>query len=285
MYKIAIASGKGGTGKTTLSVNLAAMLSESQSVRLCDMDVEEPDSGLFLQTTQVEELTVQRFTPEWDEKKCTLCGKCQSNCNFNAVIRLADQIMVFPELCHSCYACSELCPENALPMKASPMGVITSSSHEKLKFTEARLNVGVEQAVPLIENTHKYLDNLSEKAEYVIIDSPPGTSCPMIHTIKEADFVILVTEPTPFGLHDLELAVKTVMKLGIPLGVVINRGDENNNLIVDFCDLHSIDIIAVIDDDRSVAAHYASGDLVYKHVSTFRESLKNISLSIQNLLN
>ncbi|PLW95092.1 MAG: ATPase [Marinilabiliales bacterium] len=284
MFKIAIASGKGGTGKTTLSVNLAAMLSDSESVRLCDMDVEEPDSGLFLNVDQKEKTVIQRFTPQWDEDKCTLCGKCQENCNFNAVIRLADQIMIFPELCHSCYACSELCPKNALPMIPSPMGVISSSRHEQLRFTEARLNVGVEQAVPLITQTHQYLNNLNEKAKFVIIDSPPGTSCPMIHTIKEADFVILVTEPTPFGLHDLQLAVETVRQLGIPMGVVINRGDDNNTLITDFCTANSIDVMAIIKNDRSVAAHYAAGDLVYKHVSTFRESVETIAGRIQNLL-
>jgi MinD superfamily P-loop ATPase len=283
MFKIAIASGKGGTGKTTLSVNLAAILSESESVRLCDMDVEEPDSGLFLNVDQQEQTVIQRYTPQWDEEKCTLCGKCQENCNFNAVIRLADQIMVFPELCHSCYACSELCPENALPMMPSPMGVISSSIHNKLRFTEARLNVGIEQAVPLITQTHEYLENLNEKAKYVIIDSPPGTSCPMIHTIKEADYVILVTEPTPFGMHDLQLAVETVRELGIPMGVVINRGDDNNTLITDYCSAQSIDVISIIDNDRSVAAHYAAGDLVYNHVKPFRESVETIARSIQKL--
>lgn len=277
MKKIAIASGKGGTGKTTVSVNLAAMLSEKHHVLLCDMDVEEPDASLFLNPLIAEEKITYRNTPQWDEEKCTLCGKCQQNCNFNAIIRLADQIMVFPELCHSCYACSELCPENALPMVPSAMGKITSGNYDKLKTVEARLNVGVEQAVPLIEQAHEYIGQFSMDTEIAIIDSPPGTSCPMIHAVKECDYAILVTEPTPFGLHDLRLAVETTRQLGLPFGVVINRGDENNTLITDYCEEESIQLLAIIGHDKDVAKTYAGGGLIYNKVEGFRESLNKLA--------
>lgn len=284
MLKISIASGKGGTGKTTVSVNLAALLSEHENIMLCDMDVEEPDSGLFLEPEPVEEIITKRFTPQWDEVKCTLCGACHKNCNFNAIIKLADQIMVFPELCHGCHACSELCPANALPMVSSPMGKITTGKHEHLIFTEARLNVGVEQAVPLIEQTHEYINNYRENPLLVIIDSPPGTSCPMIHTVKETDYVILVTEPTPFGLHDLQLAVETVRQMNIPFGVVINRGDSNNDLIKDYCNGENINIISIISNSRDVAERYSEGSLVYKKVPEFKDAINRIAEHIKSLL-
>ncbi len=277
MLKISIASGKGGTGKTTVSVNLAALLSETENVMLCDLDVEEPDSGLFLQPQPIEQIITQRYTPQWDEENCTLCGECQKNCNFNAVIRIMDQIMVFTELCHGCYACSELCPVNALPMVNSPMGKITTGKHDNLIFTEARLNVGVEQAVPLINQTHDYINNFKEKPEIVIMDSPPGTSCPMIHAVKQTDFVILVTEPTPFGLHDLQIAVETVRALKLPFAVVINRGDSNNAIINDYCKKENINVIAVIANSREVAERYSEGAMVYKTVPKFRESIIQIS--------
>lgn len=277
MLKISIASGKGGTGKTTVSVNLAALLSETENVMLCDLDVEEPDSGLFLQPQPIEQIITQRYTPQWDEEKCTLCGECQKNCNFNAVIRVMDQIMVFTELCHGCYACSELCPVNALPMVNSPMGKITTGKHDNLIFTEARLNVGVEQAVPLINQTHEYINNFTEQPEIVIMDSPPGTSCPMIHAVKHTDFVILVTEPTPFGLHDLQIAVETVRALKLPFAVVINRGDSNNAIINDYCQKENINVIAVIANSREVAERYSEGAMVYKTVPGFKESIIQIS--------
>lgn len=285
MLKISVASGKGGTGKTTVSVNLAALLSEGhKNVMLCDMDVEEPDSGLFLAPKPIEEKITKRFTPQWDEEKCTLCGACQKNCNFNAIIRLADQIMVFPELCHGCFACSELCPVNALPMVPSPMGKITTGKHENLIFTEARLNVGVEQAVPLIEQTHEYINKYQSNPNIVIIDSPPGTSCPMIHTVKETDSVILVTEPTPFGLHDLQLAVETVRQMKLPFGIVINRGDSNNDLITDYCNTENINIISIIANSRAVAERYSEGSLVYKKVPEFKDAINRIAEHVKSLL-
>jgi len=201
---IAIASGKGGTGKTTVATNLAALIAESYNTVLCDLDVEEPNSGIFIEADLVHEEHKYKMIPEWDQKKCSMCGICQEVCNFNAIIQLGLQIKIFPQLCHSCYACSELCPSGALPMVPKKMGVLKHFNHRNLDFIESRLDIGEEQAVPLISQTIKYVNNKFPNDIIKIYDSPPGTSCPVIEATKYADFVILVTEPTPFGLHDLK---------------------------------------------------------------------------------
>jgi len=275
--KIAIASGKGGTGKTTLAVNLAAFLAERYPVVLCDLDVEEPDTALFLKPKITETETAYRYTPQWNEVNCTLCGECQKNCNFNAIIQLSDQIMVFDGLCHSCYACSELCPTNALPMVQSPMGVISQGNYHTLKFMEARLNVGIEQAVPLINKAHKSIDAIAANYRFLLFDCPPGTSCPMIHAISETDYVILVTEPTPFGLHDLKLAVETVQQLGKKTGIVINRADASNAIITDYCASAQVQIIGTIANEREIAEQYSTGALIYKNNAAFEAQLERIT--------
>jgi len=221
--KIAIASGKGGTGKTTLSTNLAGYFAEKGDVILTDLDVEEPNSGLFIKGESVYKEDKYKMIPEWEQEKCTLCGLCQEVCNFHAVIQLVDLIMVFPELCHSCYACSELCPADALPMIPKKIGELNHFEKDNLTFVESRLDIGQEQAVPLISQTNEYIDKHFHKEALKLYDSPPGTSCPVIEAVKNADFVILVTEPTPFGLHDLKLAVDTLKELKKKFGVVVNR--------------------------------------------------------------
>ena len=203
--KIAIASGKGGTGKTTLATNLASYLAEKEDVVLIDLDVEEPNSGLFIKSTMVREEEKYKMIPEWNPDQCTLCGRCQEVCAFHSVIKLGNQIMVFPELCHGCYACSELCPTNSLPMIPQKMGELKHFQNDKLSFVESRLDIGQEQAVPLISQTHDYVDRFFSKEIIKLYDCPPGTACPVIEATKGVDFIILVTEPTPFGLHDLKL--------------------------------------------------------------------------------
>lgn len=269
--KIAIASGKGGTGKTTLSTNLSVLLSETESVVLTDLDVEEPNSGLFIKGDLKSEEIKYKMIPEWKEDTCTLCGECQKNCNFHAVIQLGPQIMVFPELCHSCFACSELCPTNSLPMQAQRMGTIKEFQYQKMAFIESRLDIGQEQAVPLIGQTNEYVDQTFNENYIKIFDAPPGTSCPVIEATKEVDYVILVTEPTPFGLHDLKLAVETMKKLKKDFGVVINRYGLGNDDVVDYCEKEDVQILAKIPNSRKVAEIYSKGDLIYDKIPEIHE--------------
>ncbi len=278
---IAIASGKGGTGKTTLSTNLASFLAENDNVVLVDSDVEEPNSGLFLKGNLISEEEKFKMIPQWNKNACTLCGECQKNCNFHAVIQLGTMILVFPELCHSCYACSELCPTDALPMISKKIGDLSHFKINKLDFIESRLIIGEEQAVPLIKQTIQYV-NAHFKNHIKIFDSPPGTSCPVIETVKDADFVILITEPTPFGLNDLKLAVETVEELNKKFGVVINRYGTGNNKVEQFCEKQNIPIIAKIPDKREIAELYSKGKLLYKKIPEVAEELKKIKKFLFN---
>ncbi|MFP4023679.1 MAG: P-loop NTPase [Thiohalospira sp.] len=275
--RIAIASGKGGTGKTTLSANLAAFLSKTEPVVLTDLDVEEPNSGLFIKGKLENEEIKYKMIPEWKEETCTLCGECQKNCNFHAVIQLGTQILVFPELCHSCYACSELCPTDSLPMVSQRMGELKHYSADNINFIESQLDIGQEQAVPLIGQTIKYVEDNFDDNSLKIYDSPPGTSCPVIEATKDADFIILVTEPTPFGLHDLKLAVETVNELRKPFAVVINRWGLGDEKVLDYCKENDIPIIAKIPNLRQIAEIYSRGELVFEQVPEFRDELLKIS--------
>ncbi len=280
--KIAIASGKGGTGKTTLSTNLAAYLAETDKVILTDLDVEEPNSGLFIKGRLRHAEEKFKMIPEW-QGQCTLCNLCQEVCNFHAVIKLGTQIMIFPELCHSCYACSELCPDFALKMVPQKMGELKHFNHENISFVESRLDIGQEQAVPLIAQTKKYIDKLSTNDAIEIYDAPPGTSCPVIEAVRDADFVILVTEPTPFGLHDLKLAVDTMRALNKPFGVVLNRHGIGNNDVLDYCRDEDISVLALIPNDRRIAELYSRGELIYRHVPEVRAQLKAIMSHLYQL--
>jgi len=233
--KITIASGKGGTGKTILATNLAYLLSQKSPVILADLDVEEPNSGFFIKGTKIQKQKVFRMVPDWDKEKCVLCGNCQRVCKFNAVIKLGEEVLVFNQLCHGCYACSELCPQNALPMKSYEVGKITEFEQHNLHFVEGKLNVGEEQAVPVIKETINFVMNKFSPDILRIFDAPPGTSCPVIEATKDADYIILITEPTPFGLHDLKLAVEVMRELKKDFGVVINRYGIGNNDVIDYC--------------------------------------------------
>ncbi len=281
--KIAVASGKGGTGKTTLSTNLASYLSEKERVVLTDLDVEEPNSGLFIRPVQVHREDKFKMVPQWIEDKCTLCGICQRVCNFHAVIQLGQMIMVFPELCHGCYACSELCPEDTLPMIPKKMGELRHFKKDNLEFIESRLEIGEEQAVPLIRQTHEYIDKHFSHEVVRIYDSPPGTSCPVIEATKDTDFVILVTEPTPFGLHDLKLAVETMKELGKDFGVVINRYGIGNDDVMAYCAEENIPLLAKIPNDRRIAELYSKGSLLYKEIPEVKDELDKIIAHIDKL--
>lgn len=281
--KIAIASGKGGTGKTTLSTNLACYLAEKEEVVLTDLDVEEPNSGLFIKADLVHEEEKFKMVPDWIEVKCTLCGVCQKVCNFNAVIQLGEMIMVFPELCHACYACSELCPESALPMIPKKMGRLRHFKKGNLSFIESRLDIGEEQAVPLIKQSQQYIDEHFNGKVIRIYDSPPGTSCPVIEATKDADFVILVTEPTPFGLHDLKLAVETMKELKKYFGVVVNRYGIGNDEVFEYCEKENIPLLAKIPNDRRIAELYSKGSLIYQEVPEVKNELDKIIIYLKDM--
>jgi MinD superfamily P-loop ATPase len=276
IMKIAIASGKGGTGKTTLSVNLALFLSEKHKVVLTDLDVEEPNSGLFLKGEPVNVESKYKMIPKWNPEKCILCGNCQTVCNFHAVLKLGKKIAVFNELCHGCYACSELCPTDSLPMVEERMGELKHFKVENIDFIESRLDIGQEQAVPLISQTFDYLGEKFTDDRVFIFDSPPGTSCPVIEATKEADIVILITEPTPFGLHDLKLAMDTMRQLNKRFAVVINRAGVGDDEVEKYCNEKNVSVIAKIPNDRKIAELYSRGEIIYKKIPEMRVELEKI---------
>ncbi len=274
--KIAIASGKGGTGKTTLSTNLASFLAETHKVVLTDLDVEEPNSALFLKTKLIHSEDKFKMIPEWNKTDCTLCGNCQEVCNYHAVIKIVDMIMVFPELCHSCYACSELCPTNSLPMIENKMGELKHFKTKNFDFVESRLTIGEEQAVPLIKQTLKYIDSKFNDDYIKLYDAPPGTACPVIEATKDADFVILITEPTPFGFNDVVLAIKTMQELKKDFGVVINRYGLGNVEIEQYCSENKIPVLAKIPNKRAIAELYSKGELLWDKIPEVKEELGKI---------
>lgn len=279
--KISIASGKGGTGKTTVSTNLAVYLAKKYKTILVDLDVEEPNSGLFIKGELLHSEDKNKMIPTWIKEECTFCGICQKVCNFNAIIQIPDRIMVFTELCHSCYACSELCPTKALPMKPKKIGTLTSYQQEKLIFIESKLLIGEEQAVPLISQTLEYTDENYPNMAFYIFDSPPGTSCPVIEATKDSDFIILVTEPTPFGFHDLKLATETMKSLKKEFGVVINKQGIGNNDVEKYCVENNIPILAKIPNMRKIAELYSSGELLFEKIP----EVKNELMKIEQFLN
>ncbi len=284
-FKIAIASGKGGTGKTLLATNLADFISQGENTLLVDLDVEEPNDFIFIQGTNVNTVDQVKMIPSWDEGQCALCGLCSKTCKYHAVIQLGTFIAVFSELCHSCHACSELCPANALPMKAIKMGETRTMSKGHLTFIESRLEIGEEQAVPLIRKTQIMADDLFHDIPFQIFDCPPGTSCPVVAAPRHADLVILVTEPTPFGLNDLKLAVETMHDLGKPVGVVINRDGIGNSDVEDFCSREQLPVLAKIPFSREMALRYSKGELVYHEVNSVKTALHQIVSFVQNHFN
>ncbi len=280
--KITVASGKGGTGKTTISTNLASYIAREKKVILADLDVEEPNSGLFIKGRLIRKEDKFKPIPEWIEDNCTLCGNCQEVCNFNAVIQLGPTILVFPQLCHGCFACAELCPSSALTMVPQKMGELQHFENGKLSFIESRLDIGQEQATQLISQTNKYIDEHFADNIIKIYDSPPGTSCPVIEAVKDADFVVLVTEPTPFGLHDLKLAVETMRKLEKKCGVVINRHGIGNYEVMNYCHNENIPVISKIPNERRIAELYSRGKLIYTEIPEMKKQMEIIRDYIMN---
>jgi MinD superfamily P-loop ATPase len=261
---IAIASGKGGTGKTTVSVNLARV--QHAEVQLLDCDVEEPNCQLFLKGTPCEQEIVNISVPHVDESLCDGCGECGRICAYHAIVSFGTKPLIFPDMCHGCGGCIKVCPKGALREVDKRIGVVETFQGGNVVLTQGSLDVGVAMAPPLIRVVKARL----QKGMTAILDAPPGTSCPVIATIRGVDVVVLVTEPTPFGLHDLALAVEMVRELKVPFGVVVNRVGVGDNRVHEFCRKESIPVLLEIPDDRRIAEAYSRGGLMVDILPAWR---------------
>ncbi|MCP4574585.1 MAG: P-loop NTPase [bacterium] len=256
---LTIASGKGGTGKTTVAVNLAvAATREGRRVQLLDCDVEEPNCHLFLEPETERRRDALVPVPEVEEAACNGCGECAAICRYNALAVVGSSVMVFPELCHGCAGCWLVCPEQAITRGERSIGDLVEADVAGLRLAYGRLNVGEALVPPLIAQ----VSALRGDADLTIVDAPPGTSCSAIAALSGSDYVVLVTEPTPFGLNDLVLAADVVRQLELPCGVVINRAGAGDDRVHDWCRREGLEILLEIPDDRRVAEAYARGDLV-----------------------
>jgi MinD superfamily P-loop ATPase len=274
---LSILSGKGGTGKTTLAVNLALAL---KNVQLLDADVEEPNDYLFIspEIESQEAESVMRLIPEVNDDKCTACRKCVDFCEYNALAMMLDNVMVFEEVCHSCGGCKIVCPETAITEKEKELGKLRHDLQSDLDFWQGELNTKEEKAVPVIEKLKTKVDQKKK----VIIDSPPGTTCPTIEAITDTDFTIVVTEPSPFGLHDLKMVIEMLNDIEQPFAVVINRAESDSDyLIEDYCQKEGIKIMLKIPFSRRIAELYSEGIPFVKQIEGWQKKLQQLYQKIR----
>ncbi len=263
---ISVASGKGGTGKTTVATNLAFAL--DSGVQLLDCDVEEPNAHLFLNPVIEEQETIFAMVPDIDEEKCTFCKKCAEICRFKAIAVFGETVLTFPELCHDCGGCMLVCPEDAVSETGRELGLVERGHLNQIEFVHGRLRIGEAMSPPLIRQVRSF----ARPDRINIIDAPPGTSCPVVAAMKETDFVLMVTEPTPFGLHDLKLGVEAVKMLGIPCGLVINRSDIGTDDVRKYAEKEKLPILLEIPFDRKIAEIYSRGGLVAEAMPEWKET-------------
>jgi MinD superfamily P-loop ATPase len=278
---VSIASGKGGTGKTLVATSLALSLKDKYKVQLLDCDVEEPNDHIFMKPIITRSEAVSIPVPKVDEAKCTHCGKCAEVCAYHAIAVLGEYVLTFPELCHGCGACSYLCPEKAISEVPHEIGVIETGQADGVAFSHGKLNIGQAMAPPVIRKVKRLVD----KDSVVIIDASPGTSCPVVEAIKDSDFCLLVTEPTPFGLNDLVLAVETVRQLRIPCGIVLNRAGVGDGKTEEYCRKENIPILLTIPLDMNIAGLYSKGVPLVEGMPDYKNSFIELYEKIGETVN
>jgi MinD superfamily P-loop ATPase len=279
---ISIASGKGGTGKTTFSVNLAhALADRGETVRLLDCDVEEPNGHLFVQPTFSKQFPVKVMKPAWDEQLCNGCGECAEACHFNAIAVVKGKVLIFNELCHACGVCAYVCPEKALVESPVEIGHVQAApENQPFFFAHGILNVGEAMAPAVIQHVKKYIDQ-----NFInIVDASPGTSCPVVETVSGSDVTVLVTEPTPFGLNDLKLAVGLALKEKVPTGIVVNCSDGRDDIITEYADRVGIPVLGRIPYNREYAVAYSSGQILVDRFPELKATLLKIFDGISALV-
>jgi MinD superfamily P-loop ATPase len=278
---VSVASGKGGTGKTLVATSLAISCKDREKVQLLDCDVEEPDAHIFLKPVIAGREAVCIPVPEVDEKKCTYCGKCAQVCAYHAIAVFPRHVLVFPELCHGCGACSYLCPERAIAEVGNEIGVVEWGKSDGVEFVHGKLNVGEAMPTPVIRRVRAK----ANRDRTVIIDAPPGTSCPVLESIKDSDFCLLVTEPTPFGLNDLVLAAETVKELAVPCGVVINRAGVGDTKVEEYCLREDIPVLLTIPLDIEVARLNSRGIALVEGMPQWKESFIGLFSRVRDIMN
>ncbi|HOQ67606.1 MAG TPA: ATP-binding protein [Candidatus Atribacteria bacterium] len=283
---ISIASGKGGTGKTTVAANLALSIPE-RGVQFLDCDVEEPNASIFLKPRIEETVSVSIPVPRIDQEKCDFCGECAKICAYHALAVLPKKVLVFPHLCHGCGGCSLLCPQGAITEQDREIGRVEIGHSNGIEFIHGKLNVGEAMPTPLIrviKEKARRRGRWTNPASVTVIDAPPGTSCSVIEAIKGSDFCILVTEPTPFGLNDLILAVEVLKKLQVSFGVVINRSSMGDYRVDSYCQENHIPILLRIPFDREIATLYSQGIPIVQEKKEYIEDFRQMMDYIQELL-
>lgn len=269
---ISVTSGKGGTGKTLVATSLALSLKDRYRVQLLDCDVEEPNDHIFLRPIITGTEAVCIPVPRVNEEKCTYCGRCAEVCAYHAIAVFPQHVLVFPNLCHGCGACSYQCPEEAITEEARETGIVEWGQADGMSFVQGRLTVGEAMPTPVIRQVKNHAINDG----IVIIDTSPGTSCPVVQSVKDSDFCLLVTEPTPFGLNDLVLAVETVKELDIPCGVVVNRAGIGDAKVEDYCHKEKIPTLLTIPLDRDIACLYSRGTTLTEGMPQWQDTFAGL---------